>query len=109
VAAETLRTIESREQDLALAQADLESRSAAVAEREQLAEAARKAAVDEAERARRAREDLAARERALSGAPVRDEPAKAKPEPRPEGAGFLAGLDAMASASHERRSRRENR
>ena len=81
-AAETLRTIESREQDLARAQANLESRSAAVAERE----------------------ERAARERATP------QPRPAQPQKPPAAdTGFLAGLDAMASASNERRSRRDQR
>jgi len=105
-AAETMRTVESREQAVAQAEADLESRSAAVAEQEQLAEAARKAGTDEAERVRRESDELAARERALSAAQAEvDEPKK----PAPAEKGFLAGLDAMASASSQRRARRKQR
>ena len=103
-----MRTIESREQALANAEADLESRSAAVAEQERQAEAARKESADEAERLRRASDELAARERALSDARVETGGQK-EPEPSPAQSGFLAGLEAMASASDERRSRRDRR
>jgi hypothetical protein len=51
--------------------------------------------------------DLAARERALNE--ERAELARRKEEPSPVPDGFRAGLDALASASHERRARREQR
>ena len=105
-AAETMRAIESREQAVARAEADLESRAAAVAQQERQAEAARKAGADEAERVRRESAELAARERALSGAQVEVEEPK---KPAPAERGFLAGLDAMASASNQRRARRKQR
>jgi hypothetical protein len=91
---------------VAQAETDLESRSAAVAEQERLAEVARKADADEAERVRRESEELAARERALSAAQAEVEEPK---KPAPAEKGFLAGLDAMASASSERRARRNQR
>jgi hypothetical protein len=90
---------------VARAERDLESRSAAVAEQERRAEAARKAGADEAERIRREGAELAARERALSAARAE----VGEPKPAPAEKGFLAGLDAMASASSERRARREQR
>ena len=103
-----MRTIESREQALAKAEADLQSRSATVEEETRQAEAARKESADEAERLRRASDELAARERALSDARVEAGRQK-EPEPSPAQSGFLAGLEAMASASDERRSRRDQR
>ena len=69
-------------------------------------EAARKEGSDGAERVRRESAELAARERALSGAQVEVEEPK---KPAPAERGFLAGLDAMASASNQRRARRKQR
>jgi hypothetical protein len=53
---------------------------------------------------RRESDELAAREQALSKAQT-EKPKKQAPDDR----GFLAGLDAMASASNERRTRRDQR
>ena len=101
-----MRTIESREQALAQVQADLESRSAAVAEQERLAEAAGKAAADEAERVRRAERRARSPGAGAVRSPVEVQQPK-KSEPAPAEKGFLAGLDAMASASSQRRARRK--
>ena len=105
-AAETLRTIEAREQELVDAEADIERRKLGVAEMEREAEAAKQARADEAERVRIASADLAARERALAEAQA--ELAR-RTEPPPVPAGFRAGLEALASASQERRARKQGR
>ncbi len=86
-AAEMVRTVEGREHALSEAEADMRVRTEALERREQEAEAAEQSRADEAERVRRA----AAR--------------RSKPPEVPEG--FLAGLEALASASHERRTRRD--
>ena len=101
---ETIRTLEAREHAVAEAEAAFEERSAALAELERKAEAAEQRGKDEAERVRQAAADLAARERALTE--DRAEQAR-RSEPPPVPTGFLAGLEALASASHERKSRRE--
>ena len=89
---------------MAEAEAEFEKRSAAIAEEERVAEASRKSREDEAERIRRAAADLAARERALTEA--QDELAQRAAPPKVP-TGFAAGLEALASASHERRTRRK--
>jgi hypothetical protein len=55
---------------------------------------------------RRATADLAARERALTEAQAKLD---SRTEPPQVPTGFRAGLEALASASHERRARREQR
>ena len=82
----------------------IEKRKLASAELEREAEASKKAREDEAERVRIAASDLAARERALSEAQA--ELAR-RTEPPQVPTGFRAGLEALASASHERRARRK--
>ena len=84
----------------------MERRKLALAELEREAEAAEQSRRDEAERVRIATADLAARERAL--AEEKEEFAR-RQQPPPVPTGFAAGLDALASASHERRSRRQGR
>jgi phosphatidate phosphatase APP1 len=82
----------------------MERRKAALVELEREAEAAKQAREDEAERVRVATADLAARERQLTEAQAELARRSAPPEVP---SGFLAGLDALASASHERRTRRK--
>jgi hypothetical protein len=73
---------------------------------EREAEAAKQARADEAERVRIASADLAARERALAEAKA-ELARRTEPPPVPDG--FRAGLEALASASHQRRARRKER
>jgi hypothetical protein len=96
--------MEAREQALAEAEAEFEARSTELRRREEKADAAEKGRAEETERVRRAASELAARERALTEGQA--ELAR-RSEPPPVPTGFLAGLDALATASHERRTRRD--